>query len=77
MSFQSSSSLALPPNAHISSKHVPITQQPLRASTMSVASSENQSGVEETEKARRLRGGCIPCPDGGCCYIIPIPCCCC
>ncbi|KAI1790026.1 hypothetical protein LXA43DRAFT_1017972 [Ganoderma leucocontextum] len=27
--------------------------------------------------ADRIRGGCIPCPDGSICYIIPIPLCCC
>jgi len=30
----------------------------------------------QKKEAKRLRGGCIPCPDGSICYIIPIPCCC-
>ncbi|KAJ7175055.1 hypothetical protein C8R43DRAFT_975821 [Mycena crocata] len=49
-----------------------VTEQPTPAPKMSV-------GREPTVMrgdAARLRGGCIPCPDGGCCYIIPIPCCC-
>ncbi|KAG8690291.1 hypothetical protein FRC08_010576 [Ceratobasidium sp. 394] len=28
------------------------------------------------EPAERLRGGCIPLPNGGRCWIIPIPLCC-
>jgi hypothetical protein len=59
MSSQSSSVLALPQEAL---HHGPFTQQPPKMSTMSVTSPQNLSGGEQTEKARRLRGGCIPCP---------------
>ncbi|CAE6466730.1 unnamed protein product [Rhizoctonia solani] len=31
---------------------------------------------DEEREAERLRGGCIPLPNGGRCWIIPIPCCC-
>ncbi|KAL5514911.1 hypothetical protein ACEPAG_2227 [Sanghuangporus baumii] len=48
----------------------PVNKQPTPASTMTTA-----HGSESSQGAMRLRGGCIPCPDGGCCYIIPIPCC--
>ncbi|KAG8787009.1 hypothetical protein FRC12_015993 [Ceratobasidium sp. 428] len=30
----------------------------------------------EDQQAERLRGGCIPLPNGGRCWIIPIPLCC-
>ncbi|KAJ7023594.1 hypothetical protein C8F04DRAFT_179810 [Mycena alexandri] len=58
-----------PPPAHTSPR-APITEQPTPAPTMSTS---RKISVEEG-KAARLRGGCIPCPDGGCCFIIP--CCC-
>ncbi|KAJ7135096.1 hypothetical protein C8R46DRAFT_1139474 [Mycena filopes] len=61
-----------PPAAHTCPKAL-VTEQPTSAPTMSP--SRERFNVEEG-KAARLRGGCIPCPDGGCCYIIPIPCCC-
>ncbi|KAJ7870444.1 hypothetical protein B0H13DRAFT_2346844 [Mycena leptocephala] len=60
-----------PPAAHTSSK-APITEQPAPAPTMTTA----REKIVTQGDAARLRGGCIPCPDGGCCYIIPIPCCC-
>ncbi|KAH8112411.1 hypothetical protein DFH11DRAFT_1607457 [Phellopilus nigrolimitatus] len=48
-----------------------VNTQPTAATGMTTA-----RGGESGQAAMRLRGGCIPCPDGGCCYIIPIPCCC-
>ncbi|KAJ6513698.1 hypothetical protein C8R47DRAFT_1313816 [Mycena vitilis] len=62
---------ASPPMAHTSPSRV-VSQQPAPAPTMTTASDTKVTQGE----AARLRGGCIPCPDGGCCYIIPIPCCC-
>lgn len=37
---------------------------------------QREEGVRQRKEAKRLRGGCIPCPNGSVCYIIPIPCCC-
>ncbi|KAF8073320.1 hypothetical protein FPV67DRAFT_1477315 [Lyophyllum atratum] len=42
---------------------------------------QGREGQDQGERgvrgvAKRLRGGCIPCPDGSRCWIIPIPCCC-
>ncbi|KAJ7153920.1 hypothetical protein C8R43DRAFT_1001514 [Mycena crocata] len=62
-----------------------VTEQPVAAPTMSFSNSSldgREAGKEggptvPRGDASRMRGGCIPCPDGGCCYIIPIPCCCC
>ncbi|KAJ7349806.1 hypothetical protein DFH08DRAFT_1079129 [Mycena albidolilacea] len=64
---------AYPPTAHThttTSSRV-VSEQPPPAPTMTTA-----RGTVTNGEAERLRGGCIPCPDGGCCYIIPIPCCC-
>lgn len=49
-----------------------VAQQPGANTGMSV-SPEAQT---QERKAERLRGGCIPLPNGGRCWIIPIPCCC-
>ncbi|KAJ7092920.1 hypothetical protein B0H15DRAFT_165163 [Mycena belliarum] len=84
---------ALPPAAHTHSARLtaaaptpapaPVSQQPAPARAMSLRRHWKRRDDEEHEltvshgPARRIRGGCIPCPDGGCCYIIPIPCCCC
>ncbi|KAG7085473.1 hypothetical protein E1B28_003034 [Marasmius oreades] len=62
---------SIPPAAHTKV----VSSQPSPASGMVVARDVPARG-EQTEGPMRLRGGCIPCPDGGCCYIIPIPCCC-
>ncbi|KAH9983778.1 hypothetical protein BJV77DRAFT_1029759 [Russula vinacea] len=48
--------------------------QPRAGATMAVGSEHNRTRMG---KAERLRGGCVPCPDGSVCWIIPIPCCCC
>ncbi|KAJ7616633.1 hypothetical protein FB45DRAFT_1008065 [Roridomyces roridus] len=65
---------AYPPAAHTRSPaQGPITEQPSAAPAMSLAPEGNASNSTYGE-AKRLRGGCIPCPDGGCCFIIP--CCC-
>ncbi|KAJ7282609.1 hypothetical protein C8J57DRAFT_1295831 [Mycena rebaudengoi] len=69
---------AFPPAAHTSSSTRAgelITEQPAPASGMSLVRGKPEE-ERKTGPAARLRGGCIPCPDGGCCYIIPIPCCC-
>ncbi|XP_006455451.1 hypothetical protein AGABI2DRAFT_194983 [Agaricus bisporus var. bisporus H97] len=53
-------------------------QQPAAAPIMMVsaeAQHEQHVQTEEEGSAARMRGGCIPCPGGGCCFIIPIPCC--
>ncbi|EPQ50308.1 hypothetical protein GLOTRDRAFT_141558 [Gloeophyllum trabeum ATCC 11539] len=66
----SSTELQYPPSA---AQPGFVSTQPAGGPSMSIASATHK---KEEEKAARLRGGCIPCPDGGCCYIIPIPCCC-
>ena len=61
MSPQPTHPIPLPPAAHTSpNHHLPISEQPSRVSSMSIsitASDETAKG-----KAKRLRGGCIPCP---------------
>ncbi|PVF94339.1 hypothetical protein CPB86DRAFT_789178 [Serendipita vermifera] len=54
-----------------------ISHQP-PSTKMSLNNSDpSDEGREQTvDGVLRLRGGCIPCPDGSRCYIIPIPCCC-
>ncbi|KAJ7594123.1 hypothetical protein C8J56DRAFT_926022 [Mycena floridula] len=70
------SQISAPKPAHLPSSKADsvqiVDQQPGPSMTMkaSVPSPTEQ-------KASRLRGGCVPCPDGSICYIIPIPCCCC
>ncbi|GAW04921.1 hypothetical protein LENED_006745 [Lentinula edodes] len=71
----SSTTPVYPPSAHLSSKAsspispaAPIVTQPAVTQSMSM---EQRGLVERNEKVQRLRGGCIPCPDGGCCFIIP------
>ncbi|KAJ3827901.1 hypothetical protein F5880DRAFT_1091731 [Lentinula raphanica] len=74
---------AIPPSAHTttrkaSSSAIPpttiVTQQPPATRSMSLTSADEHK--QKNTKVNRLRGGCIPCPDGGCCFIIPLPCCC-
>ncbi|KAJ7664855.1 hypothetical protein B0H17DRAFT_1091362 [Mycena rosella] len=67
----SSEAPAFPPAAHTSPKAL-VTEQPAPAPAMSVG---REITVTQGDAAR-IRGGCIPCPDGGCCFIIPLPCCC-
>ncbi|KAJ7061349.1 hypothetical protein C8F01DRAFT_1139736 [Mycena amicta] len=71
--FTDSDIPAYPPVAHTSPKET-VRCQPSRSATMSTSRDKTNDG--RLEKMDRMRGGCIPCPDGGCCYIIPIPCCC-
>ncbi|KAJ6575569.1 hypothetical protein DFH09DRAFT_1311638 [Mycena vulgaris] len=69
----SSETPALPPAVHThTARRALVTEQPARVPSMSLA----PENTVTQGKAARIRGGCIPCPDGGCCYIIPIPCCC-
>ncbi|KAF7364371.1 hypothetical protein MSAN_01097600 [Mycena sanguinolenta] len=72
-SAQQEIELAAPPAAHTRTpaRVAPITEQPSPAPAMTTS-----RGTVSEGEASRMRGGCIPCPDGGCCYIIPIPCCC-
>ncbi|KAK7042682.1 hypothetical protein R3P38DRAFT_323319 [Favolaschia claudopus] len=62
---------AFPPVAHTNTKSRIVSEQPAPAPMMSARERTVTEGNVE-----RLRGGCIPCPDGGCCFIIPLPCCC-
>ncbi|KAI0662629.1 hypothetical protein C8Q70DRAFT_1051254 [Cubamyces menziesii] len=75
--------LTYPPSAHFSSDESglvkssspeaqPVRSQPAPTPAMSPTLASRTSGP-----AQRIRGGCIPCPDGSICYIIPIPCICC
>ncbi|KAH8829718.1 hypothetical protein DL96DRAFT_1599298 [Flagelloscypha sp. PMI_526] len=49
-----------------------VSSQPQTSSTMKIS----QDAQKSEQEALRLRGGCIPCPNGSVCWIIPIPCCC-
>ncbi|KAI5899970.1 uncharacterized protein SCHCODRAFT_02606624 [Schizophyllum commune H4-8] len=70
---------ALPKAAHSPAGDRVISRQPTPSSGMSVSGSFAKAGSRQSgqEGVMRQRGGCIPCPDGSICYIIPIPCCCC
>ncbi|OJA09044.1 hypothetical protein AZE42_04734 [Rhizopogon vesiculosus] len=63
-----------PPRAHTRGEIVSSQPSP---STMSLSSSPQDRPLkeEQTHSPMRLRGGCIPCPGGGMCFIIPCPCC--
>ncbi|KAJ3790089.1 hypothetical protein GGU10DRAFT_341606 [Lentinula aff. detonsa] len=73
----SSMTPAYPPSAHVSRKAsssvLPtapvVAQQPSATRSMSLMSAEERE--QRNSQVQRLRGGCIPCPDGGCCFIIP------
>ncbi|KAH9831706.1 uncharacterized protein C8Q71DRAFT_282305 [Rhodofomes roseus] len=68
-------SVTYPPTAHTPlahaarTSHEVVSTQPAPAATMSPSAS-----AKGGEKPERLRGGCIPLPGGGTCFIIP--CCC-
>ncbi|KAF9003402.1 hypothetical protein BDQ17DRAFT_1425358 [Cyathus striatus] len=51
-----------------------VDKQPRPTTGMVVSRSKPDDGQDAN--ANRLRGGCVPCPDGGFCFCIPIPCCC-
>ncbi|RDB26560.1 hypothetical protein Hypma_005677 [Hypsizygus marmoreus] len=51
-----------------------VNEQPRRSVDMEVTPGEIGTTGEKGE-ARRMRGGCVPCPGGGMCWIIPLPCC--
>ncbi|KAI9513541.1 hypothetical protein F5148DRAFT_1156407 [Russula earlei] len=75
--MMSTANIKYPPAAHPyhnKADHQPVITnvQPRGGATMTVDPENAREG-----KAERLRGGCIPCPDGSVCWIIPIPCCCC
>ncbi|KAI9057172.1 hypothetical protein FKP32DRAFT_1598647 [Trametes sanguinea] len=71
--------LAYPPSAHVASSESPSTALPVRTQPSAVPAMSPVPGKasEHRGPAQRIRGGCIPCPDGSICYIIPIPCICC
>ncbi|KAJ8091762.1 hypothetical protein PM082_020997 [Marasmius tenuissimus] len=71
-----SDSYAMPTMPQAARAPITMKNQPPAASGMVVTRGLPDRG-EQTEGPQRLRGGCIPCPDGSICYIIPIPCCCC
>ncbi|KAI0301319.1 hypothetical protein BC826DRAFT_988640 [Russula brevipes] len=76
----STANIEYPPAAHLyhaesARKPVITSVQPRAGATMTVGPDNNNSA--QMRKAERLRGGCVPCPDGSVCWIIPIPCCCC
>ncbi|KAI0364378.1 hypothetical protein BV20DRAFT_974475 [Pilatotrama ljubarskyi] len=71
--------VSYPPAAHLAhadsaSRPLPVQSQPSAIRAMSTDAA--QAG-EKDGRAERIRGGCIPCPNGSICYIIPIPCLCC
>ncbi|KAK7460930.1 hypothetical protein VKT23_008858 [Stygiomarasmius scandens] len=71
---------SLPPTAHHPSdarQRSTVAEQPIASSGMAISPPNDQRREQnEEEGPARIRGGCFPLPNGGCCYIIPIPCCC-
>ncbi|VDC04325.1 unnamed protein product [Peniophora sp. CBMAI 1063] len=67
---------AYPPTAHTHGYSDLTTKQPTQSVAMSARGPPPPKQKNE-QSAERLRGGCVPCPDGSICWIIPIPCCCC
>ncbi|KAI0640485.1 hypothetical protein C8Q79DRAFT_996415 [Trametes meyenii] len=74
-----SSSPVFPPSAHLSSSPSPLDLRHIQSQppTHPPMAPTAPSPTNRTGPAQRIRGGCIPCPDGSICYIIPIPCFCC
>ncbi|OBZ66424.1 hypothetical protein A0H81_13693 [Grifola frondosa] len=67
--------VTFPPVAHLDTvSSSPIRAQPVPSPHMAI-----RQPIEHpaTSRAERIRGGCVPCPDGSICYIIPLPCFCC
>ncbi|KAG2131026.1 hypothetical protein DEU56DRAFT_459671 [Suillus clintonianus] len=64
--------VAYPPAAHAVPRGI-VSSQPSSSSMLLYPSPQEE---EKTHSPMRLRGGCIPCPGGGMCFIIPCPCCC-
>ena len=73
------SSVAYPPTARapivdhtpvalVSAQPAPMAGMSMQPATVDAFESEKR----EQTSAQRLRGGCIPCPDGSMCYIIPV-----
>ncbi|KAH9890898.1 hypothetical protein C8Q73DRAFT_702074 [Cubamyces lactineus] len=75
--------LTYPPSVHLSSSESGLAKssdpeaQPIRSQPAPVPAMSPTLAGQTSGPAQRLRGGCIPCPDGSICYIIPIPCICC
>ncbi|KAI0336019.1 hypothetical protein GY45DRAFT_1316055 [Cubamyces sp. BRFM 1775] len=72
--------LTYPPSAHISNSSAKSSSpeaQPVRSQPSPVPAMSPTLAGRDSGPAQRIRGGCIPCPDGSICYIIPIPCICC
>ncbi|EJF59703.1 hypothetical protein BD309DRAFT_966862 [Dichomitus squalens] len=71
------STIARPASAHLQPSRRTVSpihsQQPAPVTAMST---HPDKSAAKFGHADRIRGGCIPCPDGSICYIIPIPCCC-
>ncbi|EIW74049.1 hypothetical protein CONPUDRAFT_140647 [Coniophora puteana RWD-64-598 SS2] len=74
---------AYPPAAHttqrlaLGSEDI-VASQPGSTQSMSLSSQQGaapKQRVDGADEPLRLRGGCIPCPGGGMCFIIPCPCC--
>ncbi|TFK99454.1 hypothetical protein BDV98DRAFT_570969 [Pterulicium gracile] len=69
--------VSYPPKAHVShasegsSESNSVTAQPGASPSM-----HSGKAVDDAKNVDRMRGGCIPLPNGGRCWIIPIPCCC-
>ncbi|KAF9485720.1 hypothetical protein BDN70DRAFT_539383 [Pholiota conissans] len=72
--FMKTNEPTYPPQLHKPvSRTAAIEAQPSITQNMSVNNSPQLQ--KEEHAANRLRGGCIPCPVRGCCFIIPLPCC--
>ncbi|GAA97507.1 uncharacterized protein L969DRAFT_42525 [Mixia osmundae IAM 14324] len=64
-----------PPSVHQTEQHLAKTQnEPQQRSRMSIDDVTPSRQSAQDGEPEPLRGGCIPCPDGGCCWIIPLPC---
>ncbi|KAG1752026.1 hypothetical protein EDB19DRAFT_1671340 [Suillus lakei] len=70
-------SVTYPPAAHAIPREI-VSSQPSSSSMLLHSSPQDRPPQieEQTHSPMRLRGGCIPCPGGGMCFIIPCPCCC-
>ncbi|TFL00080.1 hypothetical protein BDV98DRAFT_594268 [Pterulicium gracile] len=66
--------LSYPPQAHLVQPQDPTTST--SAQPGATPGMNSGKAVDDAKDVERMRGGCIPLPNGGRCWIIPIPCCC-
>ncbi|TCD69788.1 hypothetical protein EIP91_006325 [Steccherinum ochraceum] len=73
---KSASAIPYPPAAHVHTSNI-VGTQPSPTATMTASNNKDSDKARDGQEgpANRIRGGCIPCPDGFC-FCIPLPCCC-